>query len=67
MIATSMPGDTTPVVMIGLVRKAEIKKYVERYPEYADCPPYVFVEVLPVRAENLNTGVVVMKSAQDGA
>ena len=54
--------------MIGLlVSKAEIKKYVERYPEYADCPPYVFVEVLPVRAENLNTGVVVMKSAQDGA
>jgi hypothetical protein len=24
---------------------------VEQYPEYADCPPYVFFEVLPVLTE----------------
>jgi hypothetical protein len=34
--------------MIALVSKAEIKKYVERYPEYTDCPGTSFVEVLPV-------------------
>lgn len=37
--------------MIALVSKAEIKKYVEQYPEHADCPPYIFVEVLPVLTE----------------
>jgi hypothetical protein len=27
--------------MIALVSKAEIKKYVERYPEYTDCPVHL--------------------------
>jgi hypothetical protein len=34
--------------MIALVSKAEIKKYAEMFPNYLDCPPYVFLEVLPV-------------------
>jgi hypothetical protein len=37
--------------MIALVSKTEIKKYVQQFPDYADCPPYVFITVLPVLDE----------------
>jgi hypothetical protein len=34
--------------MKALVSRDEIKKYAEYFPNFYDCPPYVFVEVLPV-------------------
>jgi hypothetical protein len=37
--------------MKALVSKDEIKKYAEHYPNFYDCPPFVFVEVQPVLTE----------------
>ena len=37
--------------MKALVSRDEIKKYAEYFPNFYDCPPYVFVEVLPVLTE----------------
>jgi hypothetical protein len=34
--------------MKALVSRDEIKKHAEYFPNFYDCPPYVFVEVLPL-------------------
>lgn len=31
--------------------KWEIKKFAEQYPNFHDCPPFVFIEVQPVLTE----------------
>jgi hypothetical protein len=51
LTGTTPQGACYNFCMIALVSKAEIKKYVEQFPEHADCPPYVFGEVLPVLTE----------------